>query len=72
MVEQTDVWSAESILTKGAPADFDQSILMFALQVCSYDRLEGPEVNITVQHSAESLPVCCQWLREGNKADRTG
>ena len=72
MVEQTDVWSAESILTNGASADFDQSILMFALQVCSYDRLEGAEVRIAVQHSAESLPVCCQWLREGNKGDRTG
>jgi len=72
MVEQTDVWSAESILTNGAPADPDHCVLMFALQVCAYDRLEGSKVRIALQHSAESLPVCCQWLREGNKADRTG
>ncbi len=72
MIEQTDIWSAESVLTNGAPADFDRSILMFALQICSYGRLEAPKVRIAVQHSAESLPVCCQWLREGNKADRMG
>ena len=60
MVEQTDVWSAESILTKAAAraADLDQIISMFALEVCPYDRLEGLKVRIAMQHSAKSLPVC--------------